>query len=240
MLYVTSPKFIHLTDDCTLEHLPVSTSSQPLETTHLLCVSVNLAFFESTHKWDHTIPYSSLSVWLISLRIMPSGLFMLLQMARLFSFLWLNNIPLCVYSINIGLFINKIYVDHILFNYMLFPCLNCNTAVNTEVRITLQGSVSFSSDKYQKVVLLDHMCVLCVSCSVCLILCNLMDYGLLGSSVHRILQARILQWITISSSRGSSWPRDWTQVFCIAGRYFTIWATREGLGHMVTLFLIFE
>ena len=49
---------------------------------------------------------------------------------------------------------------------MLFPCLNCNTAVNTEVRITLQGSVSFSSDKYQKVVLLDHMCVLCVSCSV--------------------------------------------------------------------------
>ena len=49
---------------------------------------------------------------------------------------------------------------------MLFPCLNCNTSVNMEVQITLQGSVSFSSDKYQNLVLLDHMCVLCVSCSV--------------------------------------------------------------------------
>ena len=49
---------------------------------------------------------------------------------------------------------------------MLFSCLNCNTAVNMEVQITLQSSVSFSSDKYQKVVLLGHMCVLCVSCSV--------------------------------------------------------------------------
>ena len=86
---------------------------------------------------------------------------------------------------------------------MLFPCLSCNTAVNMEVQITLQGSVSFSSDKYQKVVLLDHMCVLCVA-QLCLTLCNLMDCGLLDSSVHGILQARILEWIAISSSRGSS------------------------------------
>ena len=41
----------------------------------------------------------------------------------------------------------------------------------------------------------------------------------------RILQARILEWIVISFSRGSSQPRD--QVFCIAGRFFTVWATRE-------------
>ena len=37
-----------------------------------------------------------------------------------------------------------------------------------------------------------------------------------GSSVHRIFQARILKWVAISLSRGSSWPRDWTQVSCLA------------------------
>ena len=44
-----------------------------------------------------------------------------------------------------------------------------------------------------------------------------------GSSVHGILQARILEWVAISFSRGSSWPRDWTKVSHIAGRRFTIW-----------------
>ena len=55
-----------------------------------------------------------------------------------------------------------------------------------------------------------------------------MDYSPPGSSVHSgILQARILKWVSISSSRGSSRPRDWTQVSCTAGSFFTIWATRE-------------
>ena len=47
------------------------------------------------------------------------------------------------------------------------------------------------------------------------------------SSVHGILQARILEWVAIPFSRGSSWPRDWTWVSCIAGRFFTIWGSRE-------------
>ena len=46
-------------------------------------------------------------------------------------------------------------------------------------------------------------------------------------SIHGIFQARVLEWVAISFSRGSSWPRDWTQVSRIAGRCFTIWATRE-------------
>ena len=50
-----------------------------------------------------------------------------------------------------------------------------------------------------------------------------------GSSVHGILQARVLEWVAISFSRGSSRPRDWTQVSLIVGRCFTIWTTREGL-----------
>ena len=51
----------------------------------------------------------------------------------------------------------------------------------------------------------------------------------LGSSVHGILQARILEWLAISSSRGSSRPRNWTVVFYIAGRFFTNCAIREFL-----------
>ena len=61
----------------------------------------------------------------------------------------------------------------------------------------------------------------------CPTLCDPMDCSLSGSSVHGIFQVRVLEWIAISFSRGSSQPRDWTQVFCIAGRRFTVWATRE-------------
>ena len=50
----------------------------------------------------------------------------------------------------------------------------------------------------------------------CLSLCNPMDY-----TVHGIFQARILEWVAVPFSRGSSQPRDRTQVSCIAGRYFT-------------------
>ena len=51
-----------------------------------------------------------------------------------------------------------------------------------------------------------------------------MDCSLPGSSVHGILQARILEWIVIAFSRGSSWLRYQTQAPCIAGRSFTVWA----------------
>ena len=53
-------------------------------------------------------------------------------------------------------------------------------------------------------------------------LCNPMDY-----TVHGILQARIQEWVAISFSRGSSQPRDQTQVSHIAGEFFTSWATRN-------------
>ena len=54
-----------------------------------------------------------------------------------------------------------------------------------------------------------------------------MDCSLPGFSVHGVFQARILEWVAIPFSRGSSWPRDQTQVSCTAGRLFTDWATRE-------------
>ena len=57
----------------------------------------------------------------------------------------------------------------------------------------------------------------------CPILCDPMDYSLPGSSFHGIFQARVLEWVAISFSRGSSRPRDWTQVSPFAGRCWATW-----------------
>ena len=62
----------------------------------------------------------------------------------------------------------------------------------------------------------------CLVTKFCLTLCNLMNCNPPHSSVHGILQARILEWIVISSSKESFRPRDGTQVSCVAGRFFTI------------------
>ena len=79
---------------------------------------------------------------------------------------------------------------------------------------------------------------------VCVCVCNLLSHVQLfvnpwtvcsplahsahqNSSVHGILQARILEWVAIPFSKGSSQPRDQTQVSCLAGGFFTIWATSE-------------
>ena len=61
----------------------------------------------------------------------------------------------------------------------------------------------------------------------CPTLCDPMDCSPPGSSVHRILQARIVEWVAISFSRESSQLRDQTQVSRIADRRFNLWATRE-------------
>ena len=60
-----------------------------------------------------------------------------------------------------------------------------------------------------------------------LTLCNPMDCSPLGSSVRWLIQARILEWAVIPFSRESFWPRNWTQISHITGRFFSIWATRE-------------
>ena len=62
---------------------------------------------------------------------------------------------------------------------------------------------------------------------LCPTLCDPIDCSPPGSSVLGILQARILEWVAISFSRGSSQPRDWTHVSHFAGRFFTIRTTRE-------------
>ena len=62
----------------------------------------------------------------------------------------------------------------------------------------------------------DNLCVCAQSLQLCLTLCDPMDYSLPGSSVHGILQARILEWVVNSSSRGFSRPRDWASISYIS------------------------
>ena len=67
----------------------------------------------------------------------------------------------------------------------------------------------------------------CSASHSCPTLCNPMDCSRQASLFMEILQARILEWVAMPSSRGSSQPRDQTQVSHTVGRFFTIWATRE-------------
>ena len=73
-----------------------------------------------------------------------------------------------------------------------------------------------------------HICTRACVCLVISNFCNPKDYSLPGSSIHGIRQARILEWVAISFSRGSSWPRDQTQVSCVScigWQILYLWAT---------------
>ena len=97
------------------------------------------------------------------------------------------------------------------------------------------GTPSFSIKGYPTKRARSHLAVQVLVSQSCLTFCDPTDCCSPGSSVHGIFQARILEWVAISYSRGSSPPRDWTQVSCIAGQVFTVWATREALGLWCTI-----
>ena len=92
------------------------------------------------------------------------------------------------------------------FLYYLWYLIQCTCRVNS------------LSTMWKVKVLVTHSCPT---------LCDSMDWSLPGFAVHGILQARIPEWVAITFSRESSQPRDWIRVSRIAGRLFTIWATRE-------------
>ena len=98
----------------------------------------------------------------------------------------------------------------------IFPTQESNWGLLHSIRILYQLSFQ-GSQKHQWVVLV-------LVAQSCPLLCDPMDCSPPGSCVHGILQARMLEWVAIPSSRGSSWPRDQTWLSCIADRSFTIWA----------------
>ena len=63
---------------------------------------------------------------------------------------------------------------------------------------------------------ISHICI-CLVAHLCLTFCSSMDCSPPGSSIHGISQARILEWVAILYSRGSSWPRYRTRVSCVSG-----------------------
>ena len=68
---------------------------------------------------------------------------------------------------------------------------------------------------------------LCMHAQTCPTFWDPVDFSPSDFLVHGIIQARILKWVSLTFYRGSSWPSDETQVSCLEGRFFTIWATRE-------------
>ena len=105
-----------------------------------------------------------------------------------------------------------------------------------EPSYTVDGNVNWCNHcgkqygGFSKELNIELLCVYVVQVFSCSVVSNsLQPHGLYppGSSVHGILQGRILEWVAIHFSRGSSQPWDRTWVFHISGRFFTIWATRE-------------
>ena len=72
-----------------------------------------------------------------------------------------------------------------------------------------------------------HIWIKVLVAQLYLILCDPMDCSPSGFSVHGIFQARILEWVSISFSRGSSQSKDQTWVSCTASWFFTVWVTKE-------------
>ena len=98
----------------------------------------------------------------------------------------------------------------------------------TDIKNTPEGINSRISEAEEWISELeDKMVEITSEEQTCPTLCDPVDCSPPGSSIHGILQARILQWVAIPFSRGSSWPRDQTQVSRIGGRCFNLWATRE-------------
>ena len=115
------------------------------------------------------------------------------------------------------------------FSYHRYRCFS--TRRYLVVRQQLR-TLTFTELVQRKIVTHGSLKVKVLVTQSCSTLCNPMDCSPPGSSVHRILQVRILEWVAIFSSRGSSWPRNWTH-FRIASRFFTIWASREAYGTLV-------
>ena len=114
-------------------------------------------------------------------------------------------------------------VLHIISNssfFFLF-CIQ-NTVLSVSFRGALYSNVNKDNVKEWNVQMLSFERVLCFVTQLCPTLCDPTDCSPPGSSVHGILQARLLEWVAVPFSRGSSRPRDRTQVSRIAGRFFTI------------------
>ena len=118
----------------------------------------------------------------------------------------------------------------------------------SKVKLTLLLQANAAGDLTLKLMLMSHWkkstafknYAVCISCLVMSDSLQPIDCSPPGSSVHGIIQARILEWAAIPFSKGSSQPRDRTQVSCTAGRFFHIWATWEANTAKSTLLILYQ
>ena len=102
------------------------------------------------------------------------------------------------------------------------PCwLPTSKAVSSPFQPAIIQNRSPSDTVNRKTTFTDQHWLVCLVAQSCLTLRDPTDCSPPGSCVHGILQARILEWVAVSSSRGSSWPRDQIWVSCTAGRFLT-------------------
>ena len=97
-------------------------------------------------------------------------------------------------------------------DFLIYPCYSLELCI--QMLISFRFSFAFRFSFFHSYLIVTQLCPT---------LDDPMDY-----TVHGILQARILEWVDVPFSRGSSKSRDWTKHSCIAGRFFTRWAMREG------------
>ena len=119
--------------------------------------------------------------------------------------------------------------DRFYFLWLKIHCSDCSCAIKKHLLLGKKAMANLGSVlKSRDVSFLTKVCV-----CVCVLLNHVQLFAipwtcsLPNSSAHGIFQARIQEWVAIPFSRGSSWPRDRTPVFCIASRVFTVWAIRE-------------
>ena len=132
-----------------------------------------------------------------------------------FSLSWeVRNLFYTLYSSNFECFspINAVFYSR-LFNSFLFCC-----STNAVLYFILFNSIGFCC---------------CLATESCLTLWDPMDCSPPGSSIHGLLQATVLEWVAISSSRGSSWPTDGTQVSCVCRQILCL-LNYEGTHNMFT------
>ena len=130
---------------------------------------------------------------------------------------------------NVSAFEYAIKVGH---NFPSKECLSTSwlQSPSAAIKITLNNNQNYTNLFLSP--LLVKPCSLtafktCLLFNCCLTLCDPVDCSLPGSSIHGISQARILEQVAISFSRGSSWSRDWTCICCSGRQILCCWATQE-------------
>ena len=137
---------------------------------------------------------------------------------------WILN-PCLSSSVTGETLITMISINHWLPQFILFSFTLFFINFFSNLLATQHVGCQFPTRYETRIPCIRGQCVLVTQ--LCPILCDPKDCSPPGSSGHGILQARILEWIATPFSGGSSRPRDWTRVSCIASKFFTIWATRE-------------